>query len=75
MASARDKAFIFDTECMEGAVCADRVYNQKKKKKIRLSQRLKLKPRLCTILLYKRETFLNILNSKTKAIFFFPVHI
>jgi len=29
MASVRDKAFIFDTECTEGAVCVDIVYNQK----------------------------------------------
>lgn len=40
------------------------------KKKNRRSQRLKFKPRLSTILLYKRETFLNILKSKTKAFFF-----
>jgi len=34
MASVRDKAFIFDTECTEGAVCVDIVYNQKIAKKI-----------------------------------------
>jgi hypothetical protein len=33
MASVRDKAFVFDTECAEGAVCVDIVYNQKTAKK------------------------------------------